>query len=105
MIMVLSLLNGQELVGEVTSGPEVFGIENPLVVVPQQGPDKNSMGFGFMPWPIFSENVSHTVSRAHVVVAYVPRAEVLNGYTNTIQQINAQKNGIIVPNRPRLIVE
>lgn len=106
-IKVITLLNGQDIIGEVTENDQTYFIKKPAAVLLQ--PKRNQQGqqvgaeLALAPWPMLADpdsvkNLGVHISKSTVITVNVPNRELLDGYTKTM-------SGLIVPSSPSLIME
>ncbi len=99
--LIVSLITGQELIGQVTELTESFWIERPAAVVVKQGP--NGPEVGLANWPILADpneikkSGVHVYKLAVVTPPYKPIADLLNAYTQAM-------SGLVVPQKASLLV-
>ncbi len=100
-ILVVKLVTGEELVGEVETQSNVYIIKNSVLIVPQPSAT-GSIQFGFMPYPIFLDKADldkNGLVIAHDKVVYTgkPNSNVLSNYKNMFSKI-------VTPGKPSLIL-
>lgn len=99
-ILLLKLITGEEVLGEVESQSETeFVLVNPVGVAIVRGQD-GQPNVGFAPFPLHAEQVKDStiaIAKKHVVYSYVPAVD----FTNNYNQIFG--NGIVLPPNKQLI--
>ena len=95
-IIVLKLITGEEILGEIDSESETeFVLVNPVGIAVVRGPD-GTPNVGFAPFPIHAEQKrGSTIAlvKKHIVYSYVPAEDFVNNYNQIFG------SGIIVPNK------
>ena len=95
-IIVLKLITGEDVLGEIQSESETeFVIENPVGVAVVRGKD-GQPNVGFAPFPIHApqkKGATSVLSKKHVVYSYVPAQDFIDNYTQIFG------SGIILPNK------
>lgn len=88
-IRALKLVNGEEILTELTRDGDEIRIKNPLLIVMQRTPN-GEVGMGFMPYMPYAENREFTLSKSHVIFL----KEVDDSLRN---QYSAVFGGIVTP--------
>jgi len=100
-IIVLKLITGEEVLGEVQSSTEIeWIIENPVGIAVVRG-QNGQPNVGFAPFPIHSEQVKGSIislPKKHVVYHYTPAEDFITNY----KQIFGA--GIVLPPTKQLII-
>src|SRR4051812_37954059 len=97
-ILVLSLLNGQEVIGYVDDYGEhssIYHVEKPRAVIIRQNPD-GGMGLGFAPYPTLADQNEVQKEGVHVnkhAVTYTP----IKPDANIVSAYRQQTSGLITP--------
>ena len=95
-ILVLKLITGEEVLGEVVNkDPSFVALKNVVGIAVVRGQD-GQPSIGFSPFPLHAEPKTgnkFTFSKKHVVYNYVPAEDFINNY----KQIFGA--GIITPNK------
>jgi len=99
-ILILKLITGDEVLGEVESQSETeFVIVNPVQVSIVRGKD-GGPNVGFAPFPMHAEQKTGTTiafSKKNVVYSYVPAQDFLDNYNQLFG------SGIVLPPTKKLI--
>lgn len=98
-IKLIKLLNGVDLMAEVTSQTDsIVRIKNPLriVVIPTKAPNANPT-VGLAEWAEFSTDKEFTLDKAHVLVIMNPVKEFENQYNTVFGSIITPASSIIIP--------
>ena len=100
-IIVLKLITGEEVLGEVQSSTETeWIIENPVGIAVVRG-QNGQPNVGFAPFPIHAEQVKGSVislPKKHVVYHYTPAEDFITNYNQIFG------SGIVLPPTKQLIV-
>ena len=98
-IVVLKLVTGEEVLGEVVGEPnvtsEVITLKNPVGIAVVRGPD-GQPNIGFTPFPLHAEQKSgteHTFNWNHIVYSYEPAEDFKTNYDQIFG------TGIITPTK------
>lgn len=98
-VKIVRLVNGEELLGEVTfTAPIPSGviIKNPVrVVVMPNKVDPKTPNVGFAPWAEFSEQKTFEIDKSHVLCIIEPIKEFINQYNTMFGGIVLPPSGII----------
>lgn len=80
MIKCFQLINGQDIMGEVTEDDTTYVVRDPAAVhlVPQQN---NSFGVALMPFIPFAEFNKITLHKDKVMLEYDPSSDLRNNYS------------------------
>ena len=98
-VKLLHLLNGEDILAEVTSvGNDTTMITNParIVMMPPQRPGE-SVGVGMAPWLQFSDSKSVELKNDHIMYQVNPIKEMLNNYQQMFAKIITPKTSILMP--------
>jgi hypothetical protein len=98
-IKIIKLLNGQDLLGEITGQTETtIKIKNPvaIVVVPSRT-DPKTPSVGFAPWAEFSDDKEIALASQHVLAIMTPIKEFISQYNATFGGIVMPTNKLIIP--------
>lgn len=98
-ILILKLVTGEEVLGEVVDITESFKLKNPVGVAIVRGAD-GQPNVGFAPFPLHAEQKSGfeiDIHRSQVVYSYVPAEDFINNYDQLFG------TGIVLPSK-KLIV-
>lgn len=98
-VKIIRLISREELIAEVVSENEkTITIKNPLLIVvfPNKVDPKNP-SVGLSPWTDFVETQEFTLDKSHALYIMQPIKEFVNQY-------NSIHGGIVVPNKPGLII-
>ena len=101
-LVILKLITGEEIMGEVTSSPtqasQEYTIKNPVrIVVMPTKTDPRTPTVGFAPWVEWSEDKVFTIHKAHVIVSMKPVQEFINQYNTMFGGIVAPASKLILP--------
>ena len=104
-IIVLKLITGEEVLGEVQSSTETeWIIENPVGIAVVRG-QNGQPNVGFAPFPIHAEQIKGSVKgsvislpKKHVVYHYTPAEDFITNYNQIFG------SGIVLPPTKQLIV-
>lgn len=100
-IIVLKLITGEEVLGEIDSQSETeYVLVNPVGIAVVRGKD-GQPSVGFAPFPIHAEqktDATVALTKKNVVYSYVPAEDFITNY----KQIFG--SGIVVPPEKKLIV-
>ena len=90
-LKLLRLIDGSEILGEVTETDTHATVKNPVrvMIVPSKT-DPKTPTVGFAPWADFSDDKEFTIHKAHIVV-------IMNPVTEFVNQYNSMFGGIIQP--------
>lgn len=98
-IIVLKLVSGEEVLGEVVGDPnvtsDVITLKNPVGIAVVRGPD-GQPNIGFTPFPLHAEQKSgteHTFNWNHIVYSYEPAEDFKSNYNQIFG------TGIITPTK------
>lgn len=100
-VLVLTLLGGQDVIGEVSILTESYWVKKPMAVIMQQKPG-GQVGLGLAPFPplanpeVVKKNGVH-INRSLVVTVNPPVPDLLQGYTQTV-------SGLVVPQQPKILI-
>jgi hypothetical protein len=99
-ILVLKLINGEEILGEIESQSETdFVLINPVGIAVVRGKD-GQPNIGFTPFPLHAEQKKDaiiTISKRSVVYSYVPADDFISNYNQLFG------SGIVLPPTKQLI--
>ena len=91
----MQLINGQDLIGDVTGLDDpscaVVRIEKPAAIGMVGGQSEGQMNVGLMPWIPFSEEEAFDVQKRNILVSYTPSRDLVNHYSRMFG------SGIIIP--------
>lgn len=81
MIKCFQLINGQDIMGEVTSNGDEFTIKDPAAIhlVPQQS--GNSFGVALMPFVPYAEFNKVKLKADKIMLEYEPTVDLRNNYS------------------------
>ena len=100
-IIVLKLITGEEVLGEIESQSETeFVLVNPVGIAVVRG-QNGQPSVGFAPFPIHAEQktgATVALAKRNVVYSYVPAEDFVNNYNQIFG------SGIVVPPEKKLIV-
>jgi hypothetical protein len=100
-ILVLKLITGEEVLGEIESQSETeFVLVNPVGIAVVRG-QNGQPSVGFAPFPIHAEQktgATVALAKRNVVYSYVPAEDFINNYNQIFG------SGIVVPPEKKLIV-
>lgn len=100
VILILKLITGDEILGEIESQSETeYVIVNPVQVSIVRGKD-GSPNVGFAPFPLHAEQKTGTIiafNKKNVVYSYVPAQDFLDNYNQIFG------SGIVLPPTKKLI--
>jgi hypothetical protein len=100
-ILVLKLITGEEVLGEIESQSETeFVLVNPVGIAVVRG-QNGQPSVGFAPFPIHAEQktgATVALAKKNVVYSYVPAEDFINNYNQIFG------SGIVVPPEKKLIV-
>lgn len=104
-VVLVSLLNGQDIVGEeVDSTPDLVVLKKAFVVIagPSQDPAQpRGVSLNLVPWPPMTDHAAVkdvAINRHMVVTVTQPIKQIIDGYNQTT-------SGILLPTTPRLLTE
>jgi hypothetical protein len=101
VIIVLKLITGEEVLGEVQAQSETEWIlENPVGIAVVRGKD-GQPNVGFAPFPIHAPQKTGSVialAKKHVIYSYVPAEDFITNYNQIFG------SGIVLPPTKQLIV-
>lgn len=101
LIIVLKLITGEEVLGEVLAQNETEWIlENPVGIAVVRGKD-GQPNVGFAPFPIHATQKEGSVvalSKKHVIYSYVPAEDFITNYNQIFG------SGIVLPPTKQLII-
>jgi len=90
-VKIIKLVNGDELLAEVTTTTDILKIKNPVrIIVMPNKIDPKTPNIGFAPWADFSEDKSFTLDMSHVLCIMTPIKEFINQY-------NSMFGGLVLP--------
>ena len=100
-IIVLKLITGEEVLGEIESQSETeFVLVNPVGIAVVRG-QNGQPSVGFAPFPIHAEQktgATVALAKRNVVYSYTPAEDFVNNYNQIFG------SGIVVPPEKKLIV-
>lgn len=101
VIIVLKLVTGEEVLGEVQSESETeWVLENPVGIAVVRGKD-GQPNVGFAPFPIHAPQKPGSVvalAKKHVIYSYVPAEDFITNYNQIFG------SGIVLPPTKQLII-
>lgn len=101
VIIVLKLITGEEVLGEVQSQSETeWVLENPVGIAVVRGKD-GQPNVGFAPFPIHAPQKPGSIvalAKKHVIYSYVPAEDFITNYNQIFG------SGIVLPPTKQLIV-
>ena len=101
VIIVLKLITGEEVLGEVQSQSETeWVLENPVGIAVVRGKD-GQPNVGFAPFPIHAPQKAGSIvalAKKHVIYSYVPAEDFITNYNQIFG------SGIVLPPTKQLIV-
>ena len=101
VIIVLKLITGEEVLGEVQAQSETeWVLENPVGIAVVRGKD-GQPNVGFAPFPIHAPQKPRSIvflSKKHVIYSYVPAEDFITNYNQIFG------SGIVLPPTKQLIV-
>jgi hypothetical protein len=101
VIIVLKLITGEEVLGEVQSQTETeWVLENPVGIAVVRGKD-GQPNVGFAPFPIHAPQKPGSIvalAKKHVIYSYVPAEDFITNYNQIFG------SGIVLPPTKQLIV-
>lgn len=97
-IKILKLLNGEDLIGDVSFTDDHYNIKNPLrvVVIPSRT-DPKTPQVGLAPWNEFATDKAFTINQFHVVTIMTPVPEFVNQYKSIFGGIVTPQTSLIMP--------
>ena len=96
-VKIIKLVNGDELLAEITTTTDVLKMKNPVrIVVMPNKLDPKTPNIGFAPWAEFSDDKSFTLDMAHVLCIITP----INQF---VTQYNAMFSGLVLPTSNLLV--
>ena len=99
MIQILTLVTGEEVLGEITKTDKIFTVKNPVGVVAVRGKD-GQPNIGFSPFPLHADPVKDLTidfSVDSVVYSYTPAQDFIDNYNQIFG------SGIVLP-KPKEII-
>ena len=99
-IKLLKLINGEELVSEITNDDvSTVKIKNPvrIIMMPSKA-DPKTPSVGLAPWAEFSEDKEIVLDKSHVLCMMTPIREFINQY-------NSIFGGIVLPSSKLILSE
>lgn len=101
VIIVLKLITGEEVLGEVQAQSETeWVLENPVGIAVVRGKD-GQPNVGFAPFPIHAPQKPRSIvalSKKHVIYSYVPAEDFITNYNQIFG------SGIVLPPSKQLII-
>ena len=79
-IKVLALVNGQEIIGQVTFSNGTYTVKEFAMVALVPSREQGKMGYAIMPWMPYAEDDKVNISASHVLTEVTPRVDLINYY-------------------------
>jgi len=100
-IKLIKLINGMDVLGEVGKYEDyehLLVVKNPVsIIVMPSRTDPKTPNVGFAPFNQFSDDKEVIIDSQHVIC-------ILNPITEFINQYNSMFGGLVIPDKPSLIV-
>jgi hypothetical protein len=96
-VKLIKLINGDELLAEITTSTDILKIKNPVrIVVMPNKIDPKTPNIGFAPWADFSDDKSFTLDMSHVLCIMTPIKEFASQYSAMFGKIVTPQSGLIL---------
>lgn len=97
-VVLVKLINGETIIGELISRGSYTSIKNPVIVVMIPNKlDHSSPSFGFAPWNSMSSDEVFDINNSAIISVMNPIKEFENQYKQMFSKVIMPNSGLILP--------